>query len=110
MKKNVRSNKSPPRMTSAMGLLILYVLKETNLDSPSIDAEICLRSDKDYLVGTVKSAISRLWKKGLIKEIDIKTDGRLRRVYGITKDGIETLEEYQKLFEPMGGPNCAVTV
>jgi DNA-binding PadR family transcriptional regulator len=97
-------------MTSATGVLLLRILSEKQLDSPMIYQEACLRTGKDFLAGTIKSSVSRLRKKGLIEDIDIKTDGRLRRVYGITADGTALLEEYQQLFTPtLGGPNCAAT-
>ena len=103
---------SPPRarMASPTGLLLLQIFHEKNLDSPSAYREACDRTGKDYLVGTIKSAISRLRKKGLIDETDIKTDGRLRRVYGITDEGLSMLEEYRQLMTPVGGPNPNCTV
>lgn len=75
-------------------LLILHLLRNRDLYGFEIISELSLRSENVFQLkeGTLYPLLHRLEKNRLLEAYEVKQDGRVRRYYRLTKQGIRCLE------------------
>jgi PadR family transcriptional regulator, regulatory protein PadR len=78
-----------------LDLLVLSVLRDRESHGYEVIAELRRRSDGEFDLpeGTVYPALHRLEREGLLSSDWATIDGRRRRVYRLTADGVSALAE-----------------
>lgn len=81
------------RVKGHLDLLILAVLRDREAHGYEVIAELRRRSEGEFDLpeGTVYPALHRLERDGLLSSDWATLDGRRRRVYRLTADGLEAL-------------------
>lgn len=91
-------------------LLILHLLKNRDLYGFEIITELSFRSENVFQLkeGTLYPLLHRLEKNRLLEAYEVKQDGRIRRYYHLTKQGLQCLESKTEEWKVYSGAINAV--